>query len=165
MMVHSPRTLAGALILAFVSCSMFVACDTAKAPESPNPQVGSSSTGLCGDPWADTGSLAVERQLSTATRLANGTVIVAGGLKTHGTAVAGAERYNPATETWSAAGTLNAPRQWHRAVLLRDGRAMVVGGITDLGPTETAEIYNPATNAWTSAAPMSTPRWAFQVIV
>src|SRR3954467_5264977 len=73
-MLNRSRTPAGALVLLFVSCSMFVACDPTKPPESPNPQEGPRSTGLCGDPWGYTGSMADERQVFTATRLANGTV-------------------------------------------------------------------------------------------
>jgi hypothetical protein len=57
------------------------------------------STGL----WSRTGSLATARDLQTATLLANGNVLVAGGFTTSG-ASASAEVYNPSTGRWSSAG-------------------------------------------------------------
>lgn len=172
-MAPSSRKLSVPLAFAFFICSTLVACGGASvAPEAPTDLGGPSAlsggpglSGACTDePWSLTGNMAQGRQDATATRLADGSVVVAGGMDENGSVLPGAERYNSATDTWSAAGTLMVPRYWHRAVRLQDGRVLVVGGLTDSGdPTATAEIYNPATNAWSPAAPMSTPRYVPQV--
>src|SRR5437868_7210016 len=168
-MTHSPRALVGALVLTFIACGTFVACGTAVVPEEPELTTGKRLSGLCGDVWSPTGSMAEGRFIATATRLADGTVLVAGGFSDDGTGnvdiTTSAERYNPTTDTWSNASTMSYPRYWHRAVRLPSGKVLAVGGVIAPGPTATAtaEIYDPATNGWSLAASMSTARWAFQL--
>lgn len=107
-----------------------------------------------------TGSLGTARQDHTATRLADGSVLVIGGRTGTcrppgfcGVPLATAERYDPATATFEPAGALAAPRYGHTAVVLADGSVLVAGGWTPEGafPVEagTYERYDPATGAFT----------------
>jgi len=109
------------------------------------------------DPATDTytpvAPLATDRLHHTATALRDGTVLVVGGnsgsgarLDVGASAVARAERYDPATDRWSPAGDLAQARSGHVATLLLDGRVLVTGGEGN-GLVATAEIYDPATNA------------------
>ena len=86
----------------------------------------------------------------TATPLADGRVLVVGGVREPTT-----ELYDPATGTWIPGGTLNEPRWLHVAVRLRDGRVLVAGGGAY---TASAELYDPATNRWTPTGSMSVDR-------
>src|SRR5579863_5070986 len=65
-----------------------------------------------------TGSLTSARQNHTATLLANGLVLIAGGIASGGSYLSSAELYNPATGIFSTTGSLNAPRAYHTATML-----------------------------------------------
>ena len=54
------------------------------------------------------------------------------------TATAGAEIYDPASDTWSPAGRLSEARSEHTATLLPDGRVVVAGGIR--GPNTLSSV-------------------------
>ena len=77
--------------------------------------------------------------------LANGTVLMTGGMDVHNQTIASAELYNPATGRFSATGTMNVARVFHTATLLANGQVLVVGGegVTDRAQN-TAELYNPS---------------------
>jgi hypothetical protein len=96
----------------------------------------------------------------TATLLANGNVLVAGG----GTPlefVASAEIYNAAAQAWSPAASMSTVRGGQTATLLPNGTVLVTGGSTCdcAGPIlASAEIYDPVANTWTLVASMITPR-------
>ncbi len=115
--------------------------------------------------WSVTGSLGTPRRAHTATLLANGKVLVAGGREFLGNSppswrgIEGAELYDPATGRWSATGSLSTPRGGHLAVRLTNGKVLVVGGDNgyDIGVT-TAEIYDPETGTWSGAGSISVPR-------
>lgn len=95
-----------------------------------------------------TGSFVSGRWNHTATRLADGRVLVAGG-ETSTSSLSSAQIFNPATGTWSATGPMNSARARHRAVLLDDGRVLVMGGNNGSTNLASAEIYDPATGTWT----------------
>jgi len=97
--------------------------------------------------WAATASMATPRAHVTATRLANGRVLVVGGAE-----VSTAELYDPPTGTWLPAGTLSEPAGLNVAVRLADGRVLVAGGGWY---SARAELYNPATNSWTRTGSMN----------
>jgi hypothetical protein len=114
--------------------------------------------------WVPAGSLARVRAYHTATRLADGRVIVVGGLTNDAASItqeylATAEVYDPATDRWTPAAAMATPRIFHTATLLGDGRVLVFGGVRDGDYREGtgAEIYDPATNRWTTTRPI-TPR-------
>jgi len=90
------------------------------------------------------------RQGHSATRLADGRVLVAGGIGSNT-----AEIFNPATGTWSSAGTMNYGHSYHIAALLNDGRVLVAGAGSEMWAEHAnAEIYNPATNSWSTTGNM-----------
>lgn len=117
--------------------------------------------------WQPTGALAAVRAQHSATRLADGRVLVAGGNSNGGAGVAAsAELYDPQTGRWSATGALGEARAAHQALLLADGRVLVVGGFNlrrynNTTTVEGAELYDPATGHWHPTAPLPvgfTPR-------
>ncbi len=75
--------------------------------------------------------------------------------------IAGADVYNPTTNTWA---TVNMPtaRALHSATRLADGRVVVCGGTqgTLLAPVSIAnvEVFNPTSNTWTPAPNLLQPR-------
>ena len=81
-----------------------------------------------GASWTATGSMTTSPRLAhSATLLANGKVLVAGGLNYSGT-LASAELYDPATGTWTATGSMTNPRLYYTATLLANGKVLVAGG-------------------------------------
>ncbi|MEI8342537.1 MAG: kelch repeat-containing protein, partial [Verrucomicrobiota bacterium] len=104
-----------------------------------------------------TGSLSQARFLHTATLLANGKVLVAGG-QGHYATLKSAELYDPATGTWSLTGQMTDRRAGHVAVLLENGEVLVVGGESEKGMLASAEIYNPSTGRWRLTVPLDVPR-------
>jgi hypothetical protein len=80
--------------------------------------------------WTVVAPLPIARDGHTTTILADGTVLVAGGLDDTG-ARADAYTYAPQLNTWSPADALTVPRAMHEAVLLTDGRILVIGGTPD----------------------------------
>ena len=113
--------------------------------------------------WSATGNMVAERQSHSATLLADGRVLVVGGIwvpPSDGNDVVGsAELYDPFTGSWRTAGSMSTLR-WHAAAsLLADGRVLVTGGNAASGATQaSAEIYDPVTRTWTLTASMSTTR-------
>ena len=79
-----------------------------------------SSASTAAGSWTATASMSIARASMTATPLADGRVLVVGGVGESTT-----ELYDPPTGTWIPGGTLNQPRWLHVAVRLRDGRVLV----------------------------------------
>lgn len=108
-----------------------------------------------------TGSLSTARYWASATLLADGKVLVAGGgtNDSGGGEVADAELYDPATGTWAVTGSMSVARSLHTATLLRNGQVLVAGGLTNHVALESAELYNPATGTWTVTGALNNPRY------
>jgi N-acetylneuraminic acid mutarotase len=103
--------------------------------------------------------MAAGRIFHTATRLADGSVLVAGGVTGSGPELPDfAELYDPATGSWTAAGTFVTPRRSHTATLLTDGKVMVAGGFGMLDAMASADVYDPAARSWTPIAAMNEAR-------
>jgi hypothetical protein len=85
------------------------------------------------------------RQQHTATRLADGTVLITGGCyyDCFDVALASAEIYNPATGTFAATGSMKGSRAAHTATLLQNGTVLVVGDFNNYDDYS-AEIYDPS---------------------
>lgn len=118
--------------------------------------------------WVPTGDLNTPRGNHTATLLADGKVLVAGGRGPGNTHLDSAELYDPATGSWSTTGRLTKPRVNHTATLLPGGKVLVVGGDGSVGHqgdllagTGAAELYDPTTGSWTPTGNLNTPRAGF----
>jgi hypothetical protein len=107
--------------------------------------------------WSPTGSLGKGRASHTATLLANGKVLVAGG--DNGTEWKSAELYDPATNSWSPTGPMLGARSGQTAVRLTSGKVLVVGGVQGGGALTSAELYDPATGTWSGTGSLSLPRF------
>jgi Galactose oxidase, central domain len=111
-----------------------------------------------------TGSLNTARYGATATLLANGMVLVAGGAGTAaiGGGLTSAELYDPATGTFTPTGSLSTPRFNNTATLLNDGRVLVVGGVVDSSgneePVASAELFDPATGTFSPTGSLNNAR-------
>jgi hypothetical protein len=109
-----------------------------------------------------TGSMSFARSNHTATLLANGKVLIAGGTSFYNSpafTMATVELYDPATRMFTATGSMTTPRENHTATLLPDGTVLIAGGNNSTsGALDSAELYNPATGAFTSVGSMTTPR-------
>ncbi len=114
---------------------------------------GSIDEGACSLSWASTGAMSEARTSHTATLLADGKVLVAGG---DDVAVGfiflgakdSAELYDPALGTFSTIGSMATPRTVHRATRLLDGTVLVSGGISPECSLSESEIYDPALQAF-----------------
>jgi hypothetical protein len=103
--------------------------------------------------WAVTGSMGHARFGASATLLADGQILIAGGSEPAGP-TASVERYNPETGTFTPAPPLAVPRAFQSATLLNDGRVLVAGGLDGSGAAvATTEIFDPLANVW-FAGPM-----------
>ncbi len=100
--------------------------------------------------------------------LADGRVLMTGGTNVpnllgaaNATPIAGAELYNPTTNSWATANMATA-RALHSATRLADGRVVVCGGAQGTLTTPTSidavELFDPATNGWTTLPNLSEPR-------
>jgi hypothetical protein len=105
----------------------------------------------------------------TATLLANGKVLVAGGRNSAGS-LPTAELYDPSAGTWTATGPLATARADHTAtrldkpvitdatndmVLVAGGRTGTKVGTSGGAVLASAELYNPALEVWVPAGPMT----------
>ncbi|MCP4284336.1 MAG: hypothetical protein GY792_07795 [Gammaproteobacteria bacterium] len=108
--------------------------------------------------WTAMGSLNTARYLHTASVLADGRVLVAGGYDASYNTIASAELYDPATGLWTATGSLNTAHTNHTASVLADGRVLVAGGYDGSGSSASAELYDPATGLWTATGSLNTGR-------
>lgn len=93
--------------------------------------------------------LRVARARHTATALADGSIMVAGGSDGNGAALDAVEIWNPASQAWHGAVPLASRRHSHTATILDDGRVLIAGGVGDKGqPLASVEIWNPQTRTW-----------------
>jgi hypothetical protein len=105
----------------------------------------------------------------TATLLANGKVLIAGGVisaaqDSRGT-LATAELYDPATGAFSATGSMTAARRSQSATLLPDGRVLIAGGVDGSSVLSSAELYDPSRGTFSSTGSMTAARGGHDAIL
>src|SRR4029077_4294188 len=101
-------------------------------------------------------SLTTPRSGHTATVLANGNILVAGG-----DASGSAELYNPTTQRFSLiAGSMNTARKFQSAILLNNGQVLIAGGVgAQNNVLNTAEVYDPSSQSfYLPPTDLKTPR-------
>ncbi|MCW5971094.1 MAG: putative Ig domain-containing protein [Blastocatellales bacterium] len=94
----------------------------------------------------------------TATLMADGRVLVAGGMDETLALSRRAEIYDPASDVWTEAVALTTQRASAKALLLDDGRVLVAGGAGEGGDLAGVEIYDAQADAWTQASDMNLAR-------
>ena len=99
--------------------------------------------------WMATGNMLEAREGHTATLLADGRVLVAGGYS-GSTILTTAEIYDPERRSWTATGKMLYPHTDHTATLLPDGKVLIVGGNSTI--TQHAELYDPSAGTWRAVA-------------
>ena len=99
-----------------------------------------------------TGDLNVARSSPMVVKLADGRVLVAGGLTTGNVKTKTAEIYDPASGTFTpTAGQMAVERFLGTAVLLPNGKVLFVGG-QEGSIHSTAELFDPATGTFTNVS-------------
>jgi hypothetical protein len=105
--------------------------------------------------FAQTGSMSTFRDHHTATLLADGRVLVAGGGGEGYASSTSADIYDPATGRFTKTGSMRTGRWLHTATLLDDGRVLILGGRSPRDSVyDSAEIYDPDVGAFRNAGSM-----------
>jgi hypothetical protein len=144
---------------------------TASPTPAPTPTPTLRPTGT----FVATGNMTHPRTEATAILLADGKVLIAGGVDAVGIPVfvyvASAELYDPATHKFTRTGSMTTTRGGATATLLSDGRVLIVGGDgcrnpsrctytnwAGESPRKSAEVYDPKTGKFTPTGSMAGPR-------
>ncbi len=105
-----------------------------------------------------TGSMQRSRSGHTSTLLADGRVLITGGINEEEGFTTSAELYDPKNGVFREISPMRLPRSGHAAVLLADGRVLITGGFSEIGTFRSAEIFDPALENFLETEPMGTAR-------
>ncbi len=99
------------------------------------------------------------REQHTASLLADGRVLIVGGITSSGTGdlqpTATVEVYDPSTGSFSVTGSMLEARTLHTATLLSNGQVLVAGGGVE---NSTAELYDPVAGSFSITGGMEVGR-------
>lgn len=98
------------------------------------------------------------RSYHTATLLANGKVLIAGGRRTFRDELDSAELYDPAAHKFIPTGKMLSVRAGHTATLLPDGKVLMAGGFQHGEALDSAELYDPVSGTFSATGSMKVPR-------
>ena len=93
-----------------------------------------------------------------AVLLANGNVLLVGGMRRNQDFYKSAELFDPATQKFAATGSLALARVGPAAVRLPSGKVLVVGGWSGHATTDSAEMYDPTSGKFSDAGRMTAKR-------
>lgn len=122
---------------------------------------------LAAGTWTSTGSLHTGRWGHSATLLADGSVLVAGGSAVRSsqslTALRTAERWDPDSGDWTEVDPMTDARSGHTAVRLPNGNVLVAGGSVPTGRNTDAalafcELFDPDDDSWRPTGSLTVPR-------
>ncbi len=111
--------------------------------------------------WTPVGGMVTPRFEHTSTELADGRVLIAGGLgyeQGKVQPVAAAELFDPATGTFTRAASMQEPRTDHAAAAIEGGLVFVLGGDSGRSAIASAEVYDAARGTWSKAASLRQAR-------
>jgi hypothetical protein len=112
--------------------------------------------------FSNTGTMLDARTGHTATLLADGRVLIAGG-DDDTESLSSSELYDPLSGEFTETGTMNIPRDNCTATRLANGKVLITGGFQLLpdftgSVQDTAEIYDPATGSFSLTGTMNSAR-------
>lgn len=118
-----------------------------------------TATESAGDQWIAGGSMNLPRDYFEVVKLADGRVLVAGGVvqtETGGySSTSSVEVFDPEARLWVTKASMHTPRVSHSLTVLPDGKVLAIGGANSSAfprfPT-TIEIYDPALDTWSELA-------------
>ena len=109
--------------------------------------------------WKATAQLRAARYAMTATLLASGKVLVAGGSTAALDALNSSEIYDPTAKTWTLGSKMVQPRADYVSITLATGSVLFTGGENTSGVSiNNAELYNPSTGKFTATGNMTATR-------
>jgi hypothetical protein len=158
---------AGLRLSALLVAIAVAGCGTGPTPSPAVPITPALTPTLTPSPTASprfiqTGALTTGRSSHTATILADGRVLIAGGYA-GSDVVASAELYDPARGVFTLTGSMAHAREGHTATLLPDGRVLIAGGeagsAAGYGDLASAELYDPRTGTFSPTGSMAEARW------
>ena len=142
------RSAATALLTTILTIPAFL---TARSPRNaPTPSTAGSIISI--SPMLE------PRSGHTSTLLADGRVLIVGGMRRNQDFYRSAELFEPSSVRFQRAGEMNVPRVGHAAVLLNSGKVLIVGGWVGRGCTDSAELYDSSTDRFTVIGHMAARR-------